>query len=125
MSKNKKLPPSQIRYQKAHPTISCVLTSELKSILDQRRGSLSYGQFVKKILSEDNNSYLEGCEKGRVQCYEVFHKNSNCWVCGKPLSPSNSNQLVVYCHHECFKQLNNPETPGKKMLELFLALFKK
>jgi hypothetical protein len=60
--------PSQIKYKKNNPTISLVLTKELKDLLDGYRGELSYGLVIKKIIME-NKKILEG------RTYDLGHRD--------------------------------------------------
>lgn len=45
----------------------------MKALLDQRRGDLSYGAFIKQLLTEELKSYDEGFEKGREEGLEEGH----------------------------------------------------
>ena len=90
MSKKKKLPPSQIRYRKAHPTISCVLTSELKGIMDRVRDELSYSEYMKKLLTENadfcKESYTIGYEEGYKEAEAKYRIEVECSICKKPVT---------------------------------------
>lgn len=51
VDKKKKYPPSYYRYRKAHPTIAIVLSSSLKSFIDEYRGNRTYPAFIVDILN--------------------------------------------------------------------------
>ena len=94
MKSKKKVPPAVIRYRKSHPVIGFVLTAELKTLLDERRGNLSYGKFVKKLLAENLDPYKKGYELGRKEGYNAGFEDGklnyeicfNCSVCGEPIT---------------------------------------
>jgi hypothetical protein len=43
----RRYPPAYYKYKREHPTISVVLTAELKALINEMRGDLSYEQFIK------------------------------------------------------------------------------
>lgn len=93
--------PSYYKYKKEHPTVSFILTRELKEALDILKEDKSYGQTMKQIiegkvdqeLSEKLNGiqdevlrlnkqlkYLRGVQRFEVPCRK----------CGQPLNISNN-----------------------------------
>lgn len=61
---SKKRSPAYYRYKEKHPVISAVLTDDLKEKLDNYKGEMSYGQGIKKLVSETFNSYQNGYKAG-------------------------------------------------------------
>jgi len=134
MKSKKKVPPAVIRYRKSHPVIGFVLTAELKTLLDERRGNLSYGKFVKKLLADYLNPYEDGYNKGYEEGYETGEEDGsnkgyeegyetgeeeykiwyNCCVCGDPIiikPNSESHKRVIELmeekrrgHAKCFEE---------------------
>ena len=66
---SKKRSPAYYRYKEKHPTVSVVLTKDLKTALDKYKGGLSYGQAIKKLLTEKLDPYQEGYNKGYKKGY--------------------------------------------------------
>jgi hypothetical protein len=50
MTRKHKTSPSVIRYRQSHPILGVVLTQDLKILIDQKKGNLSYSSFIKNIL---------------------------------------------------------------------------
>jgi len=88
--KKKGYPPSVLKYRKTHPTVGFVLTDELKSLLDKVKGNLSYGEYVKNLLSDDLNSskdyFQKGYKVGFAEARKKYRIWFNCCVCGKPVT---------------------------------------
>ena len=94
--------PAYYRYRENHPTISVVLTKELKDLLDsQKRGAtMSYSQLTKKLINQAydlDQARREGYEEGYAKGLNDGEKKSSrecekyktislgkC-SCGKPL----------------------------------------
>jgi len=93
MTSKRKVPPSVGKYRKAHPVVGCVLTTDLKNVLDRWRGSLSYGEFIKKLLTEKLDPYKEGYalgyKKGTSAGYNEgrsdYEVTVPCSICGEPM----------------------------------------
>ncbi|MEM4730100.1 MAG: hypothetical protein QXH42_10140 [Thermoplasmata archaeon] len=62
--------PSRLRYKREHPTVSFVLTREIKELLDEHRGDISYGAFLKNLVLNFNDAIKEIEKRGviRVHC---------------------------------------------------------
>jgi hypothetical protein len=102
IAKNKHHPPAYYRYREHHPTISIVLTKELKNLLDsqKRDTAMSYSQLMKKLAEQEydlvqarNKGYEEGYAQGLNKGEERSRRErqryrtislSKC-SCGKPL----------------------------------------
>jgi len=135
MTSKRKIPPAVIRYRKAHPTVSCTLTSELKVLLDQKKGNLSYGAFIKKLLMGYINPYGDGRKTGYTEGYkagsEAGYENGkeeyriwyNCNVCGNPLTikpNSEAHEAVLklmkdagWGHAKCHEKKEHNEMLGE------------
>ena len=97
MVKNKHKPPSRLRYENNHPTISFrverSLYDKLKSLLAEKNQSIS--DFFKIALGEQqenyenahNNGYDEGYSIGYNEGYNEEHVRFSltCKKCGKPM----------------------------------------
>jgi hypothetical protein len=118
---SKHYPPAYFRYRETHTTISISLSKEFRENLDKRRGELSYGAFVKKVLevfqeevSRNEDRVRENEDNFRVPCS----------YCGKFIcfSDKDSNWLEVkktlyeafkeWGHSECLKKME--EKKAKK-----------
>jgi len=97
MAKAKHRPPARIRYEEAHPTVSCRLDRNTHTLLKQRLEDLgvSFADFVKdslgvlkhKMLDVEemrkiawNEGYLQGLEQVKIWYF--------CAVCGKRVDMS-------------------------------------
>ena len=61
-------PPAYYRYREKHPTISIVLSNDIKSFLDQYKGDLTYKDLIKDILNNGQkiNEKLESEYKAKL-----------------------------------------------------------
>lgn len=95
IANKKHYPPAYRKYRKSHPTISIVLTKELKDFLDRQKrdAGMSYSQLVKRFIDRAYDSararsqgYEEGYEKGYTQGLNKYRTISlgEC-SCGEPL----------------------------------------
>ena len=92
-------PPSYHKYKKEHPTVSFILTRELKEILDNLKGDKSYGQTVKQIIEskidEELAKKLISKENELLDVRERFIKIQKfkipCSKCKKPVLIANIN----------------------------------
>jgi hypothetical protein len=93
MTSKRKIPPSVGKYRKAHPVVGCVLTTDLKNVLDRWRGSLSYGEFIKKLLTEKLDPYKKGYDLGYKEGTSAgytagqldYEVTVPCSICGEPM----------------------------------------
>jgi len=106
MVKSKHKPPSRIRYEESHPTLSCRLDKQTRNLLKQhlKNGELSLSQFIKAQLGVlelklpdvkkvEKEAYKEGYAKATSE-YRIEIK---CHKCGKPITirpRSNIHQAV-------------------------------
>jgi len=70
----RKRPPSYYRYRETHSTIQITLTDSLKAIIDEKRGTRSYGEYVKKIIHDANpseNEKQELYDQGKKEGYSI------------------------------------------------------
>ena len=98
--------------------MSAVLTKELKEALDKFKGELSYGLAIKKLLTEELNSYSEGYKKGKKDGYRQGVKDWQIWyyckVCDKRINikpNGNSHKALIgymqehgWGHAECHEK---------------------
>src|SRR3989442_15854772 len=81
----KHVPPSRIKYERKHPTISCrVSQQELQNLREvQTKTGLSLAQILRRglgvLLAETRNAYERGYRDG----FERFR--APCCLCGKPM----------------------------------------
>jgi len=105
-------PPSRIRYEQSHPTVSCRLDSETHTLLQQRLeelGEVSFADFVKDALGTlqlkmpdvkaiSKTAREEGYKQAKKD-YEIWYF---CKVCRKPItiSPNSDSHKAVIGHME-------------------------
>ena len=102
MVKGSHKPPSRIRYEQNHPTLSCRLDKQTHDILQKRLddAGLSFAQFVKSQLGIlelkmpdvekiDMEAYLEGYAEAKNE-YRIQIK---CHICEKPITVSPNSQM--------------------------------
>ena len=93
--------PSYYKYKKEHPTVSFILTRELKEALDILKEDKSYGQTMKQII--EGNVNQEQSEKLKEMQDEVLRLNKilefqkrvqrfevPCRKCGQPMQLSSN-----------------------------------
>jgi transcription initiation factor IIE alpha subunit len=89
----KRYPPAYLRYVKKHPAVTIRLTAELKKVLDNSRGKMSYGEFVKKLLMGNQtvskkvyeNGYKKGYYEGYDAAMDIDHFTVPCPKCGEDM----------------------------------------
>jgi len=80
--KRKHKPPSRIRYEQSHPSVSFRVTRDVYELLKQHlkdSGGISFGDFVKQSLGlrEPN---IEGIRKRAEEEYQIWYF---CVICGE------------------------------------------
>jgi len=72
MAKKRHYPPAYYRYRENHPTISIVLTKELRNFLDSQKqdAAMSYSQLVKKLIGQAYD-----LAQARIKGYEEGYTN--------------------------------------------------
>jgi hypothetical protein len=96
-------PPAYYRYRQNHPTISIVLTPELKNFLDSKKpdARMSYSQLVKKLINQqcdEAKARTEGYAEGHNKALDKYrHIQIGKCSCGKPLvfNLENPNDLKI------------------------------
>ena len=83
MTKKRKTLPSVLKYRRSHPIVGTVLTPELKTLIDQKKGNLSYSSFIKNILidcltSSTNNASSEHSEDPITAAVVIDFIAKNC-----------------------------------------------
>ena len=99
MRKTQHKPPSRVRYEKSHPTVSCRLDKETFDLLKQRLevlGGVSVAGFVKDALGrlqlkmpkpvDTERVRREAKEEGYSRARELFRIWYYCSVCGKEVN---------------------------------------
>ena len=72
----RKRPPSYYRYRETHRTIQIILTDNLKAIIDEKKGTRSYGEYIKSIIYNANpseNEKQEHYDQGKIDGYSIGH----------------------------------------------------
>lgn len=93
--------PSYYKYKKEHPTVSFILTRELKEALDILKEDKSYGQTMKQIIEGGVDQELSiklkemQDEVSRLNIQLEYQRkvqrfNVPCATCGQPLNISNN-----------------------------------
>ena len=107
MVKGSHKPPSRIRYEQSHPTISCRLDKQTYDLLQKRLddADLSFAQFVKSQLGIlelewpdleeiDRKAYQEGL----AEATNKYRIQIKCQRCGEPITVMPHSQM-----HETIK----------------------
>ena len=121
-------PPAYYRYRKNHPTVSLVLTKELKNLLDteKQRDGLSYSDLVRKFIVQQSDvakvrqeGYAEGYAKA-TQEEEKKHLGDDVKQYNAGLRAGKASVLKHValgfcwkCHKPIFWDLTNPENLKK------------
>lgn len=98
MAKDSRKPPSRIRYEQSHPTLSCRLDKQTHDLLQSRLkdNGLSFAQFVKSQLGVleikapdvkkiQKQAYERGHDKGFQEAKAHYCVAYFCSVCGGTL----------------------------------------
>jgi len=124
MAKAAHKPPSRIRYEQSHPTVSCRLSKDTYALLKQRLedlGGVSFADFVKDSLGllELKMPDTEEIEEGaRAEGYEEAKKDYRIWylcnVCGEQIDvePNDTSHKAIigymrkdrWGHQSCHRQ---------------------
>jgi predicted CopG family antitoxin len=95
VTKDRRKPPSRIRYEESHPTISCRVAKEIYDRLqDIKKGEgRSFSDILKTGLGmleaeaeKEDKAYSEGYKKGYKKAEQKFKVTYACSVCGKIMS---------------------------------------
>jgi len=125
-------PPSRIRYETKHPTISVRVTKDLKEALDrfsQDVGGLSYAQIIKEGLESAKEldkiskiQYELGYEEGFKDGKKKYRIAIPCSICGKeillePGSPIHKDAIKLlmakgWAHGECADKKSSEQRKG-------------
>ena len=106
-------PPSRVRYEGSHPTVSCRISKDEYDLLKQRLedlGGVSFAAFVKEALGLlqlkmpdikeiKEQAYNEGYEQATEDCQVWYY----CNVCGKRMDMepnSDSHKAMIRCMKE-------------------------
>ena len=142
MRKTQHKPPSRIRYEKSHPTVSCRLDEETYDLLKQRLeelGGVSVADFVKDALGhlqlkmpdlEDiEDMKEEERDSGYAEARELFQIWCYCSVCGKKIDVEpNSNAhkaMIGYMKEHGWAHASCLDAQGKRRQDLRASTAKK
>lgn len=102
MVKGSHKPPSRIRYEQSHPTLSCRLDKQTHDFLQKRLedSDLSFAQFVKcqlgilefempDVKAIDREAYQEGL----AEATNKYRIQIKCQQCGKPITVRPHSQM--------------------------------
>ena len=122
MATGRKKPPSRLRYEQGHPTVSCRVTKEifdrLQDIKQREKRSfadiLKVGLGILKLDSEkEDKAYRRGYDKGYKKAENEFKVTYPCSVCGKIMSLDSEDERRAaaeymkahgWAHHECHEK---------------------
>lgn len=84
MSKKSRRPPSRIKYDLSHPTVSIRVTSELYDELEEIRelSGKSLGDILREALKKQAPSVKKSYQKGYDAAKEEFSVPYKCSICG-------------------------------------------
>ncbi|MBM4248268.1 MAG: hypothetical protein FJ149_02320 [Euryarchaeota archaeon] len=89
--KGRHYPPSYLKYKGEHPTISIVLTTEMRALLDKMKGARSYREFLYDwIVTNIDELATKIADKKKVEFFSV-----PCAACHDPviLYPNKSREV--------------------------------
>jgi predicted CopG family antitoxin len=126
MRKAARKAPSRVRYEKAHPTVSCRVSRDIYERLVEVRSTnnssftdiLKIGLGIveprKKELSEvRSKEYIRGHQEGYAKAETIYKVVYSCAVCGAELSVTTKDEKKAistymkehgWCHSECHKR---------------------
>ena len=95
MTRDKRKPPSRVKYEQSHPTVSCRLPREIYDRLQdiKQRDGRSFTDILKIGLrireskaKKEDEAYSEGYEKGYNEAEREFKVTYAFSVCGKTIA---------------------------------------
>jgi Ribbon-helix-helix protein, copG family len=112
--KKRHRPPSRIRYDKTHPTVSIRVSQEMYGQLKELRSKSgkSLGDILREALGKQAPSVKQAFTNGFMAAQEKFRVTYTCSKCGKPIevtSPKEKRAIASYMesnfwvHVECLK----------------------
>lgn len=122
MSKEKRKPPSRVRYEETHPTVSCRVTREIYDRLQdiKQRNKKSFADILKvglgilKLDSEkEDKAYRRGFDKGYRKAELEYKVTYACSVCGEAISLTSEDEkrdaaeymtAQGWAHKECLEK---------------------
>ncbi|MCK4347015.1 MAG: hypothetical protein KAW47_00215 [Thermoplasmatales archaeon] len=111
-----KKPPSRLKYEKNHPTISLRISKELKDVIEEIRAKSgdSYAEIIKSGLKNVEDSYNFGYKDGYAKAKEDWQITYPCSICTAeiPVSPgSEAHKALIkalknegWGHQACIRQ---------------------
>ena len=102
MAKDSHKPPSRIKYEQSHPTLSCRLDKKTHDLLDKRLkdNGLSFADFVKSQLGivqlkipDIKKIQSEAYQKGYAKATNDYRIQLFCRKCGKPMTVTPNDNL--------------------------------
>lgn len=84
MAKKKQPPPSKIKYDKSHPTISIRVSQDLKKQLDEIRemSGKSIGDILREAVGAQSKSIKNAWNHSRSLAKSIYGVTYKCSVCG-------------------------------------------
>jgi hypothetical protein len=122
MTKDKRKPPSRIKYEQSHPVVSCrvpkVIYDRLQDV--KQRDGRSFTDILKIGLrireskaKKEDQAYSEGYEEGYNEAKREYRVTYACSVCGKTISLNSESEKEAasqymeehnWGHAECHKK---------------------
>jgi hypothetical protein len=80
-------PPSRIRYERDHPTVSVRMSKKIKSTLDEIRAKTghSYAEILKMALRKAKQLWSSAYEEGYTEAVNQYGIYYCCSKCGEPI----------------------------------------
>ncbi len=108
MVKGKHKPPSRIRYEKSHPTVSCRLSADVYKRLEKIKSKekksfadiLKVGMGILEVETQQESAirekaFLQGYEEGYAEAKIEFRVDYRCNICGKVLTVSSEEERAA------------------------------
>ncbi len=112
-TKGKHKPPSRLRYEETHPTVSLRVSRELRNHLDEMRrmSGKSYADILRDGAMRNELSVKESYQRGYEKGWDdAKNEEELCWHCG-----TYTEDIGMICH-ECIKLLS-PDGLGSMIEE--------
>jgi len=112
MAKGKSKPPSRIKYERSHPTISCRVSmdtyKQLEKIKSKENKSfadiLKVGMGILEAKAEqesaiEEKAFLEGYEEGYSEAKSEFRVSYRCDICGKVMTVNSEEERAAVAEY--------------------------
>jgi len=113
MRKRKHQPPSKVKYNKSHPTVSIRVSSDLYAKLKDLRekSGKSLGDILREALSKQAPTAQRAFDRGCAKAREIFQVTYACSVCGGLMQVTSTDEkqaIARYMRESGWHHVNCP-----------------